>query len=98
MKYKVGDIVIGNAESCGNIRGKKGKIIYVHHKSSMENYLIEFFDIISEGHDGNSNLVSGKDGHCWWVSDHTIALVEAEKPKLFGIAQFVNNINQGIYR
>ena len=70
MKYKVGDRVIGIAETCygRDIRGLKGTVIIAN---SDDDICVEFDKNIC-GHDGDGK---GKAGHCWWIN----GLTHAEK-------------------
>lgn len=98
MKFEIGNIVKCNRNRENfDVIGEKGKIIFINSRAGHE-YLIEFFSEIENGHEGNSHEIIGKDGHCWWVDEIDISLSEPEKTKLYGIVQFVNNVNSGVYK
>jgi hypothetical protein len=99
MKFKVGEIVKCTGQVDGNlyVSGQTGRIIGITQQLTECPYLVEFNKEI-DGHSGNSDEFIGKYGYCWWVAERNIILVELEISKVYGIANFVNAVNQGIYK
>lgn len=80
MKYKVGDrvIVIANIRTSRDVslRGKIATIVESDDDDcNTQPYLLEFDEYV-EGHEGHCSSTLYRDGHCWWVGETHIELVQ----------------------
>lgn len=78
---KVNDRVVAITREGGRFHNKKGTVIYAH-KVAYCGVLIEF-DCYVSGHDGQSDVVKGKEGHCWWISKNCLERINKQY-NLFG--------------
>ena len=77
MDFKVGDRVKAIKDAYGKaITDKTGTIIHLNDETSV---LVEFDENIG-GHDGLITYLKGKNGHCWWVAEEVIKLVDSTPP------------------
>lgn len=73
--YK-GDRVRYTSELDTNLMGKEGTALssWISGKKYSD-VLVEFDEPIRAGHNGNSSVVRGKDGHCWWCQTSTLEVI-----------------------
>ena len=75
-KFKVGDRVkvIKITDGRDETLNELGTVIYARYEHKYP-YLVEFNKDIN-GHDGDDDLATGKDGYCWWCHNDTLILAD----------------------
>lgn len=73
MRYPIGKEVIYVGSVHKDMNNKKAVIIYINESSHFPQYLIEFYEPIGLGIDGEGR---GKPHHCWWAAEYRVLTAE----------------------